>query len=483
MDKIALKPKILHKGLALVVIPLLLECILFFQLYSLISQAEELAEFERKQSSIVTQINKLMTLFAYASGTMATSVLTGNKSQGTAARRTFAEVSNGFSDLEQQVADNPPLATHFARMRELTEQEFATFEQMNPVNSGTSFGSLLMRVQELKPFIKQTSENSKAVSEILEGESVRLKELREREAASRRRVKDMVLVGIMLNVALAVVLVLLFIKDITGRLRILVENAQRLPQSLPLDKSVPGTDELAYLDKVLHDAAAALHAAAEHRQSLMEMVAHDLRAPLMSSQVAVEILARDLGDVSKAQKPIDALTRNIGRLVNLVNDLLTIDKLEAGKLELELARWQAHALAEESIQAVVPLAKQKNIELVNACGQEIMHVDKARIQQVLINFLSNAIKFSPEQSTITIASAADGNGKGTIMSIADQGPGLSSEDQNKLFQKFYQTKSGKSEKGFGLGLAICKLIVESHEGKVGVESKLGQGCKFWFSIP
>lgn len=104
-----------------------------------------------------------------------------------------------------------------------------------------------------------------------------------------------------------------------------------------------------------------------------------------------------------------------------------------------------------------------------------------RILQVITNLLSNAIKFAPAGSTIRITTkVTDSN---IVVSVIDQGRGLSPEDQSKLFQKFQQTEAGRTAGGTGLGLAISKLIVESHGGKMGVESKLGKGSRFYFTIP
>ncbi|HEY9715451.1 MAG TPA: sensor histidine kinase, partial [Chroococcales cyanobacterium] len=102
------------------------------------------------------------------------------------------------------------------------------------------------------------------------------------------------------------------------------------------------------------------------------------------------------------------------------------------------------------------------------------------VLQVVVNYLGNAIKFAPPDSKIEVS--AQQIDSQVRVSVQDEGPGMTKDDQKKLFQKFYQTEDGKAEKGFGLGLAICKLIVESHGGKVGVESEPGKGACFWFKI-
>ena len=100
---------------------------------------------------------------------------------------------------------------------------------------------------------------------------------------------------------------------------------------------------------------------------------------------------------------------------------------------------------------------------------------------MLVNYLANAIKFSPKNSSVTVFSSKE-NGLIKI-GVRDEGPGMSQEEQERLFSKFYQTREGKRAKGFGLGLAICKLVVESHGGTVGVDSEPERGAEFWFTLP
>ncbi|HNG19117.1 MAG TPA: HAMP domain-containing sensor histidine kinase, partial [Candidatus Obscuribacter sp.] len=202
-----------------------------------------------------------------------------------------------------------------------------------------------------------------------------------------------------------------------------------------------------------------------------------------SSQVALDLLGKDsqtqLGQSSV--RHVETIKRNITRLVTLVNDLLTVEKLEAGKLELELEAIDLRSVADEAINSVGGLSGQKHIAIVNDTTHEEVEADRARIIQVLVNYLSNAIKFSPNNSTITIFT---GRQEGMlVVSVQDQGPGISDEEQERLFSKFYQSREGKRSKGFGLGLAICKLVVESHGGQVGVESQPNQGARFWFTLP
>jgi signal transduction histidine kinase len=182
-----------------------------------------------------------------------------------------------------------------------------------------------------------------------------------------------------------------------------------------------------------------------------------------------------------ATRQITSVQNNIKRVVEMVSDLLTIEKLEAGKLELELETIDIQDMVAEAMDSLMALAREKKVTMSNDCASELIQGDRKRLVQVLLNFMSNAIKFSPSGSNISVYSSRQGN----IVSIGveDRGPGLEPEDQEHIFEKFYQAEDGQRSKGFGLGLAICKLLVEAHGGEVGVDSEPGQGSVFWLSLP
>lgn len=476
-------PKILHKGLALVLTPILLESLFFFQLSELVTRAEQLAIAERRQSTVVEHMNWLISTFANASSNLATYIMTGNRIYATASRQSRDDIKAEFDELDRLIGDDPRMKEIILQLKNMSTEEFERLENIKPPAGGESYGETILRLQELRPFIKQAGIKSRLVTHILREQRQYLEQVRRREAESREKVKEIVFWGVVGNFLVAVFLVLVFLRDITGRLAVLVDNAKRLPTGEELNRHVSGSDELWYLDSVLHNAARQLKEAQEDRSSIMEMVAHDLRSPLMSSQVALDLLGKDsqtqLGQSSV--RHVETIKRNITRLVTLVNDLLTVEKLEAGKLELELEAIDLRSVADEARNSVGGLSGQKDIAIVNDTTHEEVEADRARIIQVLVNYLSNAIKFSPNNSTITIFT---GRQEGMlVVSVQDQGPGISDEEQERLFSKFYQSREGKRSKGFGLGLAICKLVVESHGGQVGVESQPNQGARFWFTLP
>jgi two-component system, OmpR family, phosphate regulon sensor histidine kinase PhoR len=165
----------------------------------------------------------------------------------------------------------------------------------------------------------------------------------------------------------------------------------------------------------------------------------------------------------------------------LVSELLTIEELEAGKIALVFTACDMHSLADKSIEVVSGIAAQKQIVIKNRCSRKSFKADGARIGQVLINYLENALKFSPAGAKVSV-SAIERDGFIRV-SVSDEGPGIDMEMGKRIFERYFQAESAERQMGYGLGLAICKLIVESHRGALGVESQPGHGSTFWFDIP
>jgi signal transduction histidine kinase len=193
-----------------------------------------------------------------------------------------------------------------------------------------------------------------------------------------------------------------------------------------------------------------------------------------------------LGELSeKGKNRLKFAQSETTRLIRLINDLLDIEKMEAGKFILDISEISVEELVEQAISSVAELAELKGIKLQTKYSQAGMSIeaDSDRICQVLINFLSNAIKYSPEDSTVI--NSVEHNISQLMFSVEDRGRGIPEALKEKIFERFVQVeKTDATEKGgTGLGLAISRAIVEQHGGTIGVESATGVGSKFWFTLP
>lgn len=215
-------------------------------------------------------------------------------------------------------------------------------------------------------------------------------------------------------------------------------------------------------------------------------VSHELRTPLTSIKGAMRIIEGGLaGTLSpRASELVRVASEETERLIRLVNDILDLRKIEEGKLELKFVDLPIDTLVTRAVEAVYGMTSETNIVVEQEVGLVTLKCDEDRILQVVVNLLSNALKFTPKGSTITLRT--DFVGDALIrFSIIDQGNGIPPADLAKLFGRFQQLDSSNTREkgGSGLGLAISKGIVEQHKGKIGVDSEVGKGSTFWFELP
>jgi signal transduction histidine kinase len=193
-----------------------------------------------------------------------------------------------------------------------------------------------------------------------------------------------------------------------------------------------------------------------------------------------------LGDLNDDQKHwIDRIQNNATTLVGLVSDFLDVSKLESGRIELVRTPIDVTDSLRIVVENFVPLARGKNIALSwQADPLPEVQADSRRLDQILTNLVSNAIKFTGKDGSIHLYAQPDG-GNGIVIRVQDTGLGIPADEIASLFQKYQQSTSGKtsSQKGTGLGLVICKMIVEAHGGEIWVESEEGKGATFVFTLP
>lgn len=221
------------------------------------------------------------------------------------------------------------------------------------------------------------------------------------------------------------------------------------------------------------------------KQELMQMASHDLRSPLCSIQISLNLLESGAaGELSeKSKKIVGRSTSDVTRLIELIDDLLDLEKLQAGKMQLDMEVCDMSVVAARAVSAVQQLAEQRNIKLNFEDKPIEGFADASKLVQVVVNLLGNAIKFSPDNSTINVT--YDEVPGFVEMRITDQGRGIPADKIDSIFNRFEQVESAdhKEKGGKGLGLAICKSIVEAHSGEIGVTSDGTSGSTFWFRIP
>jgi signal transduction histidine kinase len=475
--------RIVHKGLIYLCLPLIAQSLFFYELFSLIGQTERSMERQTVHTNLSREIDFVIVQFC----------------------RTMAACGKPDGGGVMPVAEyrqlmNAHLAKLEANIKESSEDYrrvlfsskrliFAQYKLLallqNP-NGGVELDSLgrLLATQEM---IKSAEAASPVIYAAWIKEEGLLEKERLKEQESRQKIKRLVLWASIFDFVLALVFIIAFIKNITQRLDLLVQNARLLPGSATLPYTVKGSDEIAFLDQALHDASDELARAAGYRRSLLEMMAHDLRNPLMAIGIAFEIMietSRD-GKIDVTEKRVKSLRQVLKQITTLLDDLLALDRMEASELQIDLDVVRAEDLVRDTCELVRAQADEKAIDLAVKVTPLAVIGDRNRLLQVLSNFVGNAIRYSPARSKVTISAEDDGRGN-AVFSVTDQGPGIAADVQAKLFEKYFQVAKGSGAPGglgYGLGLAICRLIVGKHGGEIGVRSEPGAGATFWFRLP
>ena len=258
------------------------------------------------------------------------------------------------------------------------------------------------------------------------------------------------------------------------------------------------------------------------RDDFISMLVHDLRSPLTSIIGGIELvntLMPEPGDRDETAEQqaefLEQVQRNCYNLLNMINALLEVSRLEAGKLPLNLDVITLNQLLENSINQIRIMAHEKQISIITELDTiPVLELDVEKIQRVIVNLLSNAIKFSPAGLSVRIKTQVEDNVrrrgttstlnpamlrrgttsllrdakaessyKALLIAVTDEGPGIPANSLDKIFEKFTQLQTDQRRTGTGLGLALCKLVVEAHGGRIWAESELGKGSTFFFSLP
>lgn len=223
------------------------------------------------------------------------------------------------------------------------------------------------------------------------------------------------------------------------------------------------------------------------KSEFLASMSHELRTPLNSIIGFSDMLfTQNFGPLNEKQsRYVNNIKVSGNHLLKLINDVLDISKVEAGKMELHVEKVSISSSVSEVKTLLTPLASKKNIQIFNKVDERLENIsaDRTKFKQILYNLMDNAIKFTPEGGHVAVdARIADTGAEITVM---DTGIGISEEEARKVFQPFIQLENPEFEKqtGTGLGLSLVKKFVEMHSGKIWVESESGEGSKFIFTIP
>jgi signal transduction histidine kinase len=305
------------------------------------------------------------------------------------------------------------------------------------------------------------------------------------------RINNYLWIAGIIAIAIALLLGILLTRQITRPLRALNTGAKHISEGdLSYRVKVDSRDEIGKLAESFNNMAVKLDNSEQSRRRLVSDVAHELRTPLTVIRGTVDGIEDGVFPPDKDH--LDSIKEQTDLLSHLVNDLRDLSLAESGQLKLDLVLVDIISLTRRKISQFEVNAQQKKIQLKMESPSSLpeTRIDPRRIEQVIGNLLSNAIRHTPEGGQITLALKLDQAAAKTekdklLISVSDTGEGIPAEHLPHIFERFYrvETSRSRSEGGAGLGLAIVKQMVEAHGGKVSVESQPGQGSIFHISLP
>jgi two-component system sensor histidine kinase GlrK len=311
----------------------------------------------------------------------------------------------------------------------------------------------------------------------------RMKMLGESSASARKLVITMSTIAIVL----VVVTSFLITRSITHPLTILMEKTKEISKGVFDDNlNIPSPPEISELTSAFNSMCGKLKMVDKMKSDFFSSMSHELRTPLTSIKEGISLLREGVGGAvpEKQKRLLAILSEESKRLIDLVNSLLDLSKMEAGMMTYAFQPGNIAPLIERAATEMIPLIEARKITLKTKIDEKlpVIKIDREKILQVLRNLIGNAVKFTPEGGQVRVVARL--MNRGVEVSVSDTGPGITKENLTTIFQKFRQVPLKNSDplRGTGLGLAIVKHVITAHGGRVWAESEPGKGSSFIFVL-
>jgi signal transduction histidine kinase len=479
---------IARKGVLLIALPVIAQVSFGIALIAIGRRAVDAHGWELHSQQVLRRAYNVRFALIAAQSSLRGFVLTGNPKFRETCEAAAREVPRDVTALSSFVADNVG-QTARVKLMSGAANAFIGFQEMN-----AALVDRRQREEAAANITRRTGDQLMARFQAVMGqfldEEVRLANERHAQASSANHVASIVVVsGMVLNVAIAVLLAVVFSASINRRLNVLTENALRLTDDRPLLAPLDPGDEIAAVDRIFHQMAAKLAQAIEDlRQANREIeafsysVSHDLRAPLRAIDGFSRILEEDHTEHldAEAKRLLGVVRRNTVMMAQLIDDLLSFSRL--ARQPIEKADVNMRKLAESTWADVSrDSGVGRNIEFIlgdlpRASG------DTAMLRQVMTNLLSNAVKFTAPRDPARVEFGGESRNGESVYYVRDNGVGFDMRYVDKLFGVFQRLHAATEFEGTGVGLAIVQRVVQRHGGRVWAESTLHQGSNFYFTL-
>jgi signal transduction histidine kinase/ActR/RegA family two-component response regulator len=377
-----------------------------------------------------------------------------------------------------------------------TGQEMAELAQLRTaISGGTSARNLIPALLNGKTTMDRLR---REVADLVAGPAALVTVEHNKLTALQTRIELLDIAGLVLGLLAGLAGVALFASGIAGRIGMNAENARRLGEGQPLEPIIPAADEIGHLaeshlsaETLLTSRSAELTAARDAamranqaKNSFLSSTSHELRTPLNAILGFTQLL--QLSELSEEDS--DGVDRILGaghHLLALINELIDIARIESGDLGMSLEPVLVRSLIEECSQLMAPIAAERTIRIITGRVHPALAVyaDRQRLAQILVNLISNAVKYNHRDGSITISCTEEGTGQVNIV-VTDTGPGLAPDDLERIFIPFERLGAEQTEvEGTGIGLPLARALTEAMRGHLTASSVLGQGAAFTISLP
>lgn len=475
-----------RRGLILVAIPLLFELLFIGALSYQLKTAQMETAKEAEAKVVVFQTNRLFKHIYDSSMGLFIYITTRADPAAKLYEKKVQAIHTSLDQLQELLKHDPGKLQKLQLVEAKINKLFTATDKVKSAidegGLGLSFVRTAANQAEFHGLLRELMTELDAFSE----EARKTEEEAPIKLERRQQVLELLLlVGVVLSIVVAVIVSLVFSRSITGRLSVMSENAERFAQGKPLAAPIKGGDEIAGLDAVFHRMADSISENQRLKQQIMSMVSHDLRSPLGALRVFLGNLAADgYGELSQSGKDaVKRASRSTTDLIDMTGDLLELEKSETEAMKLRFELIDVQSLCEDAAECLEWTAAAREIEIVTPTTEVQCSGDAPRLMRVLVNLLGNAIRYSPPNAPVVISS--EDAGDHIVIHVIDQGPGIAPEHHAMIFDRFKQLDVTERalEGSAGLGLVVCKMIVERHGGKIGLKSVPGSGCDFWFELP
>ncbi|MBX9690617.1 MAG: HAMP domain-containing histidine kinase [Candidatus Obscuribacterales bacterium] len=475
--------KISEKGLLLIFVPVVFESIFVCVLLFLLNQADRIALAESNKRTISAEMHKISSIFYEQFGLMMAYNASSDKELLRKSEALDYDIENCLS-LLRDVA----LSENFSKVNldELSRSTEALLKQVRlcrrraEAHETDSFKSL-RSLYDLKKSLSDLLDIFGGISnELGKNNSKSSQDL----IRARGLVYACVILALIINITLAVYLAFYFSRNFSKRVQIIISDTKSIAGGEPLSEPLSGNDELAEIDRFIHLTARKLRAVEAERSEILSMVSHDIRSPLTAVKLLVAVALEGIyGQLDKrVYKALSQVDQMIASVVRLADDLLDVQAAGEGALRMRMETVDYAEVCMRSYKVMLPLVENAGLKLERNLEECFGYADSERIGQVLNNLISNAVKFSPANSTICMSLSTDADN--VLISIRDSGSGVPESEREAIFDKHYQTETGlKKKRSAGLGLHICRTIVELHKGKIFVKEAAGGGAEFVIQLP